>query len=211
MSYLVGYGDNYPQYVHHRGASIPEDADTSCKDGWKWLDSTEPNPNVATGALVGGPFLNETYIDSRNNSMQAEPTTYNSAVIVGLLSGLVTTSSVVQSFTWGDSLHACATSCCLLQYVAAYIIFLFLVAPWTHIYRCIIYLCVLMFVCTHYLLYVTSIRFTRSTGIWVFAVLVCSKTLCTLLFFIALKLLDMRVPMMDLEELVLSLFCYCKY
>lgn len=99
MSYLVGYGDNYPQYVHHRGASIPEDADTSCKDGWKWLDSTEPNPNVATGALVGGPFLNETYIDSRNNSMQAEPTTYNSAVIVGLLSGLVTTSSVVQSFT----------------------------------------------------------------------------------------------------------------
>ncbi|MCD9560420.1 hypothetical protein HAX54_019101 [Datura stramonium] len=99
MSYLVGYGDNYPQYVHHRGASIPEDANTGCKDGWKYLDSTEPNPNVATGALVGGPFLNETYIDSRNNSMQGEPTTYNSAVIVGLLSGLVTTSSVVQSFT----------------------------------------------------------------------------------------------------------------
>ncbi|KAK4349009.1 hypothetical protein RND71_031764 [Anisodus tanguticus] len=99
MSYLVGYGDNYPQYVHHRGASIPKDADVSCKDGWKYLDSKEPNPNVATGALVGGPFLNETYIDSRNNSMQAEPTTYNSAVLVGLLSGLVTTSSVVQSFT----------------------------------------------------------------------------------------------------------------
>ncbi|KAJ8538281.1 hypothetical protein K7X08_014821 [Anisodus acutangulus] len=99
MSYLVGYGDNYPQYVHHRGASIPKDADVSCKDGWKYLDSKEPNPNVATGALVGGPFLNETYIDSRNNSMQAEPTTYNSSVLVGLLSGLVTTSSVVQSFT----------------------------------------------------------------------------------------------------------------
>ncbi|CAN4093966.1 unnamed protein product [Withania somnifera] len=99
MSFLVGYGDNYPQYVHHRGASIPKDASTGCKDGWKYLDSTEPNPNVATGALVGGPFLNETYVDSRNNSKQGEPTTYNSAVIVGLLSGLVTTSSVVQSFT----------------------------------------------------------------------------------------------------------------
>ncbi|KAM3341679.1 endoglucanase 10 [Capsicum galapagoense] len=99
MSFLVGYGDKYPQYVHHRGASIPKDAKTGCKDGWKYLDSTKPNPNVATGALVGGPFLNETYIDSRNNSMQGEPTTYNSAVIVGLLSGLVTTSSVVQSFT----------------------------------------------------------------------------------------------------------------
>ncbi|CAN4122965.1 unnamed protein product [Withania somnifera] len=98
MSFLVGYGDNYPQYVHHRGASIPKDAKTGCKDGWKYLDSTKPNPNVATGAVVGGPFLNETYVDSRNNSMQGEPTTYNSAVIVGLLSGLVTTSSVVQSF-----------------------------------------------------------------------------------------------------------------
>ncbi|XVE69751.1 hypothetical protein DITRI_Ditri10aG0016300 [Diplodiscus trichospermus] len=99
MSYLVGYGDNYPQYVHHRGASIPADATTGCTDGFKWLDSTKPNPNVAIGALVGGPFLNETYIDSRNNSMQAEPTTYNSAAIVGLLSSLVTTSSAVKSFT----------------------------------------------------------------------------------------------------------------
>ncbi|XP_077221351.1 endoglucanase 24-like [Tasmannia lanceolata] len=98
MSYLVGYGKKYPLYVHHRGASIPADANTGC-DGFKWLNSTAPNPNVAIGALVGGPFLNETYIDSRNNSMQGEPTTYNSAVIVGLLSGLVTTSSVVQSFS----------------------------------------------------------------------------------------------------------------
>lgn len=99
MSYLVGYGDKYPQYVHHRGASIPADATTGCTDGFKWLDSEDPNPNVAVGALVGGPFLNESYVDSRNNSMQAEPSTYNGAVIVGLLSGLVTTSSVAQSFT----------------------------------------------------------------------------------------------------------------
>ncbi|KAJ9186466.1 hypothetical protein P3X46_002036 [Hevea brasiliensis] len=99
MSFLVGYGDKYPQYVHHRGASIPADATTGCKDGWKWLDSEKPNPNVAVGALVGGPFLNETYDDSRNNSMQGEPSTYNGAVVVGLLSSLVTTSSVVQSFT----------------------------------------------------------------------------------------------------------------
>ncbi|EYU36779.1 hypothetical protein ABFS82_14G299100 [Erythranthe guttata] len=98
MSYLVGYGDKYPQYVHHRGASIPADDKSDCKEGFKWLDSKEPNPNVAIGALVGGPFLNESFVDSRNNSMQTEPSTYNSAVIVGLLSGLVTTSSVVQSF-----------------------------------------------------------------------------------------------------------------
>lgn len=98
MSYLLAYGSNYPQYVHHRGASIPTNATTGCRDGFKWLNATDPNPNVAIGALVGGPFLNDTYIDSRNNSMQGEPTTYNTALIVGLLSGLVTTSSTAPSF-----------------------------------------------------------------------------------------------------------------
>ncbi|KAD4583956.1 hypothetical protein E3N88_21557 [Mikania micrantha] len=98
MSYLVGYGEKYSQFVHHRGASIPVDATTGCK-GWQWLDSEQPNPNVAMGALVGGPYLNESFVDSRNNSMQTEPSTYNSAAIVGLLSGLVTTSSVSASFT----------------------------------------------------------------------------------------------------------------
>ncbi|KAI3745822.1 hypothetical protein L6452_08233 [Arctium lappa] len=98
MSYLVGYGSKYPKYVHHRGASIPADAKTGCKDGWKWLKSRKPNPNVATGALVGGPSKHDEYIDSRNNSMQGEPSTYNSAVLVGLLSGLVTYSSVPKFF-----------------------------------------------------------------------------------------------------------------
>ncbi|CAK9144735.1 unnamed protein product [Ilex paraguariensis] len=99
MSYLVGYGSSYPQYVHHRGASIPVDAQTGCGDGFKWLNSSAPNPNVAIGALVGGPFLNDTYIDSRNNSMQAEPTTYNSAFVVSLLSALIATNSpVIRSF-----------------------------------------------------------------------------------------------------------------
>ncbi|PIN08898.1 Cellulase [Handroanthus impetiginosus] len=100
MSYLVGYGSNYPKYVHHRGASIPTDAKTGCSNGFIWLNSTHPNPNVAVGAVVGGPFQNDTYIDSRNDTRQAEPTTYNSAFLVGLLSGLITTSSVPQSFLW---------------------------------------------------------------------------------------------------------------
>lgn len=98
MSYLLGYGSRYPKYVHHRGASIPMDANTdSCSDGFRWLNSTDPNPNVAVGALVGGPFLNDTYVDSRNNTIQAEATTYNSAALVGLLSGLIATSSVPHS------------------------------------------------------------------------------------------------------------------
>lgn len=99
MSYIIGYGDNYPKYVHHRGASIPVDSsDCTCATGWKWLLSTDRDPNIAYGALVGGPFLNDSYVDYRNNSMQAEPTTYNGAVLVGLLSSLVTTSRLVSSF-----------------------------------------------------------------------------------------------------------------
>ncbi|KAL3525286.1 hypothetical protein ACH5RR_013658 [Cinchona calisaya] len=99
LSYLVGFGNDYPKYVHHRGASIPADANTGCKNGFKWLNSTAPNPNVAIGALVGGPFLNDTYMDSRNNIVQAEPTTYNSAFIVGVLSGLLTSSPKAPAFT----------------------------------------------------------------------------------------------------------------
>ncbi|KAL6873597.1 hypothetical protein ACP4OV_013679 [Aristida adscensionis] len=98
MSYLVGYGDSYPQWVHHRGASIPADVDTGC-DGQKWLKSSKPNPNVATGALVGGPFKNDSFIDTRENVEQNEATTYNSALIVGLLSSLITSSSVAESLS----------------------------------------------------------------------------------------------------------------
>ncbi|XBI11656.1 hypothetical protein VPH35_138664 [Triticum aestivum] len=98
LSYLVGYGDSYPQRVHHRGASIPADVNTGC-GGQQWLESPDTNPNVATGALVGGPFKNDSFVDERQNVMQNEATTYNSALIVGLLSGLLTTSSVAQSLS----------------------------------------------------------------------------------------------------------------
>ncbi|KAL8491990.1 hypothetical protein ACS0TY_023550 [Phlomoides rotata] len=60
MSYVVGYGNNYPKYVHHRGASIPGDEAPGCKDGFKWLNSDILNPNIALGALVGGPLTQET-------------------------------------------------------------------------------------------------------------------------------------------------------
>ncbi|KAL5224719.1 hypothetical protein ABZP36_011358 [Zizania latifolia] len=98
MSYLVGYGDRYPERVHHRGASIPADVDTGC-DGQKWLESSKPNPNIATGALVGGPFKNDTFVDKRENVVQNEATTYNSALIAGLLSALLSTSSLSESLS----------------------------------------------------------------------------------------------------------------
>ncbi|KAH7430878.1 hypothetical protein KP509_08G018500 [Ceratopteris richardii] len=98
MSYLVGYGSNYPQNVHHRAASIPSDAKKyACKEGFEWLSAEGPNPHVVTGALVGGPFQNDSFVDSRNNTMQNEATTYNSAALVGLMAGLTSTNQVTLS------------------------------------------------------------------------------------------------------------------
>lgn len=37
MSYLVGYGSDYPQYVHHRGSSIPVDFDSTAGRGLNGL------------------------------------------------------------------------------------------------------------------------------------------------------------------------------
>ncbi|KAK3231776.1 hypothetical protein Dsin_003657 [Dipteronia sinensis] len=102
MSYLVGmdgFGDKFPQFVHHRGASIPADEKPSCSEGFKWLESDEPNPNEATGALVGGPYLNETYVDARNNVKQGEPTTYSCALAIALFSSLTTTHDVDKSLS----------------------------------------------------------------------------------------------------------------
>ena len=98
LSYLVGYGSSYPQQVHHRGASIPADAKTGCK-GFEYLHSSSPNPNVAMGAVVGGPFQNDSFVDLRDNAVQTESSTYNSGTFVGLLAGLVTTSSIAKTFT----------------------------------------------------------------------------------------------------------------
>jgi hypothetical protein len=44
-SYMVGFGDNYPQRTHHRGS-----ADTAPLDG-----SDRPNDHLLYGAIVGGP------------------------------------------------------------------------------------------------------------------------------------------------------------
>jgi endoglucanase len=97
MSYLVGYGSVYPQKIHHRGASIPADQNPSCSDR-TWLQSPDRNPNVAIGALVGGPALDDTYKDVRDNAVQGEPTTTSSALFTGLLSGLASNFTAFRSF-----------------------------------------------------------------------------------------------------------------
>ncbi|GMY07781.1 endoglucanase 4-like isoform X1 [Fagus crenata] len=77
MSYMVGYGQKFPQRIHHQ----PID----CKNGSSYFSSNNPNPNMLIGAVVGGPDIKDSYSDSRADFVQSEPTTYINAPLVGLL------------------------------------------------------------------------------------------------------------------------------
>ncbi|KAK4437160.1 Endoglucanase 5 [Sesamum alatum] len=93
LSYLVGYGQNYPVHVHHRGASITPitllKSAVGCVEGFEtWYKRPEANPNVIHGALVGGPNANDEFIDDRSNYEQTEPTLTGTAPLVGLFSKL---------------------------------------------------------------------------------------------------------------------------
>ncbi|KAM3276956.1 hypothetical protein ACQJBY_045025 [Aegilops geniculata] len=93
MSYMVGYGDRYPQRIHHRGSSLPSIKDhperMACKDGTPYYDSSSPNPNPLVGAIVGGPGEDDAYGDDRADYRKSEPTTYINAPLVGVLAYFV--------------------------------------------------------------------------------------------------------------------------
>lgn len=88
-SYMVGFGNRYPLHVHHRGSSLPATRDhpgrISCNDGFQYLYSRSPNPNLLVGAIVGGPDSGDGFSDDRNNYRQSEPATYINAPFVGAL------------------------------------------------------------------------------------------------------------------------------
>ncbi|KAL3699271.1 hypothetical protein R1sor_017293 [Riccia sorocarpa] len=97
LSYMVGYGTSYPQFPHHRGASIvsikTDSAFVACDAGYEeWYQRPEPNPNVLTGAVVGGPDQDDNYTDERDNVQGGESATYNSGPIVGVLARLAGSS-----------------------------------------------------------------------------------------------------------------------
>ncbi|KAI5314040.1 hypothetical protein L3X38_043216 [Prunus dulcis] len=93
MSYMVGYGDHFPQRIHHRGSSLPSIKDhpqpIACKEGSVYFNSSSPNPNVLVGALVGGPGEDDVYNDDRADFRKSEPTTYINAPFVGVLAYFV--------------------------------------------------------------------------------------------------------------------------
>ncbi|XP_059629549.1 endoglucanase 10-like [Cornus florida] len=89
MSYVVGYGDQYPTQVHHRAASIPWDGQRhSCAQGERWRNSKDPNPNVLLGAMVAGPDQNDLFLDNRDKPWFTEPSISSNAGLVAALIAL---------------------------------------------------------------------------------------------------------------------------
>lgn len=92
-SYMVGYGANYPRQVHHRASSIVSfkvnPTFVSCRGGYAtWFSRKASDPNLLTGAIVGGPDAYDNFADQRNNYEQTEPATYNNAPLFGVLARL---------------------------------------------------------------------------------------------------------------------------
>ncbi|QCD89011.1 endoglucanase [Vigna unguiculata] len=88
MSYMIGYGAKYPEKIHHRASSLPSVDEypphIGCKEGSFYFESQNPNPNLLAGAVVGGPYSNDLYADSRVDFAHSEPTTYINAPLVGV-------------------------------------------------------------------------------------------------------------------------------
>ena len=73
-SFVCGFGVNPPQRPHHSGSSCPVNG--PC--GWGTFHDPAPNPNILTGALVGGPDAQDNWVDKRDDYISNEVTTdYN--------------------------------------------------------------------------------------------------------------------------------------
>eukprot|EP00051_Salpingoeca_urceolata_P011971 m.148852 g.148852 ORF g.148852 m.148852 type:complete len:745 (-) comp17329_c0_seq2:70-2304(-) len=93
-SFVVGYGVNPPQQPHHKAASCPDRLDSNgnyqpCS--WEALSNPNPNPQVLTGALVGGPGSNDQYVDNRQDYIANEVACDYNAGFAGALAALVST------------------------------------------------------------------------------------------------------------------------
>ncbi|KAF2552367.1 hypothetical protein F2Q68_00035180 [Brassica cretica] len=100
MSYMVGYGNKYPTQPYHRGSSLPsiksKPEKIDCNGGISYQNSDQPNPNVHTCAILGGPDSSDQFSDQRSDYSYAEPTTYINAAFIGpaaTLTGLNSTYS----------------------------------------------------------------------------------------------------------------------
>ncbi|RCX17108.1 dockerin type I repeat protein [Anaerobacterium chartisolvens] len=82
MSYMVGFGDNYPKFPHHRAAS-------GMLEGPPADEKKEsPERHILYGALVGGADINDEYHDNVNEYVYSETGLDYNAGLVGALAGM---------------------------------------------------------------------------------------------------------------------------
>jgi endoglucanase len=83
FSYMIGFGNKYPQRVHHRGA---HDRPNTRAD----FSSSRPNNHILYGALTGGPLKPDdtSYHDKRDNVKGNEVATGYNAALSGALAAL---------------------------------------------------------------------------------------------------------------------------
>lgn len=83
MSYVVGFGDKYPQHYHHRTAHA------SWNDLWQEGGADKPHRHVLYGALVGGPSKDGKYTDVISSYEYSEVATDYNAGYTALLCKMV--------------------------------------------------------------------------------------------------------------------------
>ncbi|KAL3687897.1 hypothetical protein R1sor_014206 [Riccia sorocarpa] len=98
MSFMVGFGENYPTQLHHRAASIPSiHNDTTfygCSNGYTvWYNSPNANPNTHIGALVGGPNNQDSFQDLRTDWTHTEAMTYINAPMIPVIAKILATKA----------------------------------------------------------------------------------------------------------------------
>lgn len=97
QSFMIGFGNSYPQRVHHRAASISEPV--GCKEGFdRFFYTQNSNPHIIEGGVIGGPDANDNYNDQRTEFSMSEPALYNTAPLVGTLARLSVGSDLASSF-----------------------------------------------------------------------------------------------------------------
>ncbi|XP_050412663.1 endoglucanase E-4 isoform X1 [Patella vulgata] len=85
MSYVIGYSNSYPLRPHHASSSCPLEG--TCD--WSNFHSSDPNPQILYGALVGGPDINDSYVDDRTRYEFSEVACDYNAGLQSAIAGIV--------------------------------------------------------------------------------------------------------------------------
>ncbi|XP_042211150.1 endoglucanase E-4-like [Homarus americanus] len=86
-SFVVGYGPEAPERVHHAAASCP-DLPEVCDPDWA-MKQPGPNPQTVWGALAGGPDKDGNFVDDREDYVHNEVAIDYNAGYTPSLAGLI--------------------------------------------------------------------------------------------------------------------------